>query len=162
MWIGIHLFGLSMRSRNSGGGGIDLDPASSQKANQTIRAKRIYTLQDDGLKHEWRGKVFLNPPYHRAVIGLFLDKLIQEVECENCSQAILLVNNCTETKWGNKALERANAVCFPNRRIRFLRAGVQQGNPLQGQMILYYGNYEALFVSQFRKIGAAATLLRDD
>ena len=44
-------------------GGIDLDPATSALANQTVRAARIFTREDDGLAHDWQGRVWLNPPY---------------------------------------------------------------------------------------------------
>lgn len=46
-------------------GDIDLDPCSTHQANsEYLRAKRIYTLQDDGLNMEepWKGKVYLFPP----------------------------------------------------------------------------------------------------
>lgn len=46
-------------------GDIDLDPCSTHFANnQFLRAKKIYTIQDDGLNIEdpWTGKTYLFPP----------------------------------------------------------------------------------------------------
>lgn len=46
-------------------GDIDLDPCTTEKANQEfIRAKNFYTQEDDGLNIEipWTGKVYLFPP----------------------------------------------------------------------------------------------------
>lgn len=43
-------------------GEIDLDPASSKEANHLIKAKKIFTRQDNGLKKTWHGRIFLNPP----------------------------------------------------------------------------------------------------
>ena len=46
-------------------GDIDLDPCSTHQANnQFLRAKRIYTMEDDGLNTEipWTGKTYLFPP----------------------------------------------------------------------------------------------------
>lgn len=55
-------------------GGIDLDPASSFLANQTIKAKKYFGTGKrngkivfvDGFWQKWRGRVWLNPPGGRA------------------------------------------------------------------------------------------------
>lgn len=44
-------------------GAIDLDPASSVKANETVKAKRFFTKDIDGLSRRWEGKVFMNHPF---------------------------------------------------------------------------------------------------
>ena len=43
-------------------GHFDLDPATTKRSNRRMRAKKIYTVKDDGLKRVWRGKVIVNPP----------------------------------------------------------------------------------------------------
>lgn len=43
-------------------GRIDLDPASCFAGNLVIGAERYFTFMDNGLKQEWNGNVFLNPP----------------------------------------------------------------------------------------------------
>ena len=111
-------------------GEIDLDPASNDQAQETVQAKVYYTMELDGLSQKWQGRVYLNPPYARNLIGLFVDKAIREAD-----QAIILVNNATETEWGQRLLRKASAVCFPRKRIRFLSPTGVKRTPLQGQMI---------------------------
>lgn len=43
-------------------GRVDLDPASSERANTLVQAKRIFTLEDNGFARPWHGLIFLNPP----------------------------------------------------------------------------------------------------
>jgi hypothetical protein len=43
-------------------GGIDLDPATSGAANETVRAKAIFTAASNGYSRPWWGRVWLNPP----------------------------------------------------------------------------------------------------
>ena len=118
-------------------GGITLDPASSAKAQETVRAEMFYTAEDDGLAQPWYGRVFLNPPYAQPAVGQFVDKLLSS---PGVDQWVALLNNATDTKWARSILEAADAVCFPSGRVRFLDAdGDPKGAPLQGQMLCYCG-----------------------
>lgn len=47
-------------------GAIDLDPASSPRANEIVGASKIYTADDNGLDLDnvWLGVTLLNPPGH--------------------------------------------------------------------------------------------------
>ena len=126
-------------------GGIDLDPASCPEANEWIRADRIYTKEDDGLAHQWSGRVWLNPPYRKGLIDRFVDHLL-----EQDVRAVVLSNNATETGWGQKLLGAANAVCFLAGRVHFIKPGGEtRGAPTQGQMVCGLGvdrqRFEAAF-----------------
>src|SRR4029077_17573133 len=59
-------------------GAFDLDPAMSVKAQEIVQAERFYTKRDDGLKQEWHGRVWLNPPYSHPLIAQFVSKLCEK------------------------------------------------------------------------------------
>ena len=101
-------------------GGIDLDPASSAAAQETVKAESYFRQDDDGLKREWHGRVWLNPPYNQPAIEQFIDKLIGERAAGRTSQAILLTHNSTDTGWFHKAASASSAICFPRGRIAFV------------------------------------------
>jgi hypothetical protein len=130
-------------------GEIDLDPATSELAQQTVRAIKYFTLDDNGLLQDWRGRIFLNPPYHRELMPAFIDKLIVEIGAGRVTEAILLTNNSTDTEWFSVALRLCDQVCFTHGRINFLD---QYGNavlPTQGQAFFYYGANLDKFLSVF-------------
>jgi hypothetical protein len=97
------------------GGEIDLDPASSAEANESVRAKRFFDEALDGLARPWKGRVWLNPPYRghepgQAGAREFVERLIKEYEVENVTTACVLLNSHpTETKWFQKLLSTS---CF--------------------------------------------------
>lgn len=131
-------------------GHIDLDPASSVIANERVQAGRIFTAEEDGLKQDWFGNIWMNPPYAQPLIEQFCNKLVSE----KINQAIVLVNNATETKWGNTLLKNCSAVCFTKGRIKFVAPdGTLGDSPLQGQMIVYFGSQKIKFIDEFSKYG---------
>ena len=133
-------------------GTIELDPASSAKANEVVKALKFFTAEDDGLEQVWEGKVYLNPPYTGGVVDKFVDKL---VDSPSVIASVVLTNNCTETRWAQLLMSSASAVCFPCRRLRFtdLEGNVSKGSPLQGQMICGIGVDRDKFIAAFSEIG---------
>lgn len=134
-------------------GGIDLDPASSAAANEVIKASTFYTATDNGLTRKWEGRVWMNPPYSQPLIGEFCDKLVAEYDYGRVTQAIVLSNNATETRWFQTLADAATAVCFPAGRIRYWYPGRPSLTPLQGQVFVYLGAYDAAFKEAFSEHG---------
>lgn len=77
-------------------GGIDLDPASNNAANEIIGSSRIFTQLDNGLTSNWglNDKVFINPPSGKfegkSKTFMFWEKLMKEVYSGNVGHAIFL------------------------------------------------------------------------
>lgn len=134
-------------------GSIDTDPASSEIAQRTVQAEIFFTVEDDGLSHDWAGNVWMNPPYTSGLVDRFIDKLVRAIRDGSVSQACVLINNATETKWFQLAASVASAVCFPASRIRFLDPEGNPGAPLQGQAILYMGSNYDLFTEEHKEFG---------
>lgn len=130
-------------------GSIDLDPASNELANKTVRAHTFYTAETNGLDKEWNGNVWLNPPYSTALVQAFTEKVVSS----NFQQAVILVNNATDTAWFRKLIDKADAILFTTGRIRFYKTGGEKGTPLQGQAFIYYGNNAKKFLEVFSQYG---------
>ena len=133
-------------------GNIDLDPASCDDANEIVRAARFLSRQENGLEQEWSGNVWMNPPYEQPFIQQFCDKLVESYRNGSIQQAIVLVNNATETRWGQTLLSNATAVCFPAGRVKFWNPE-KIATPLQGQMVLYFGPCMENFSNEFGDLG---------
>lgn len=132
-------------------GSIDLDPASNDIAQKTVRAGIYYTRDDDGLKKPWGGNVFLNPPYSYPDIENFINKLLSELD--DGQQAILLTNNNTDTAWFHCAAKRASAICFTRGRINFYKGDGSVTSPTNGQTFFYFGKNRDNFIQVFAEFG---------
>src|SRR5690606_13015141 len=105
------------------------------------------------LAQEWRGRVWMNPPYAAELIGRFTAKLVSHYLSGDVPEACVLVNNATETAWFQGMAEHAAAMCFPKGRVRFLDPEGNPGAPLQGQAVLYFGPDPVAFRSTFAAFG---------
>jgi len=138
-------------------GSIDLDPFSSQQANEVIRAKRFFDENTDAFKQTWfekGGTVFMNPPYSRQLINAAVDLFIKNWQQGAITEGIVLVNNATETKWFQQLLRESSAICLVSKRIAFEnRDGKHVSGNTRGQAFLYFGKKVGNFKKTFSPVG---------
>lgn len=142
-------------------GEIDLDPASSLEANEKIAAKMIYTEEMNGLSQEWRGSVWLNPPYGGQT-SEFVSKLVTAYELGTVDEAILLINsNTTDTNWFQSLWDYT--LCFTNHRINFYSPNNEEAKgSTHGSVFVYMGGDVRKFVTEFKQYGAVVRRVIND
>lgn len=138
-------------------GPIDLDPASSERAQEHVKAARYFTMDTDGLGQQWSGRVWLNPPYAMPFVDQFINKVSAAYADGEIDEAIVLTNNATDTKWFHTAAAVCAGVCFTRGRIHFLEASdgelVEKGSPTHGQAFFYFGTDLGKFREVFGEFG---------
>ena len=135
-------------------GSIDCDPCTSELAQKVVQAKTYYTIDTDGLAHDWgTGTVWLNPPYAAKIIRSFVDKLLAHLDDGSVSQAIMLTHNNADTAWFHKAAMRATSVCFTRGRVKFYDERGQGNSPTHGHVFIYFGKRRATFERVFKEFG---------
>ncbi len=131
-------------------GGIDLDPASNDIAQQWIQATMYYTAETP-LQAPWTGRVFLNPPFDDT--PAWVERLEREYTCGDVAAAILLVNSAPGYVWWED-LWRRRPVCMLRERLRFWTAARKPGGQAKkGQTIAYFGHDTRAFIDVFGPLG---------
>jgi hypothetical protein len=134
-------------------GDIDIDPASAEIAQETVRARQYFDKEQNGLHYPWRGRVWLNPPYAPPLIGKFIGKLLTEWNAGRITACIALTHNYTDTAWFHDAAACADAVCFTHGRVNFYDPDGEVAKPTQGQAFFYFGSEIDVFKETFEPIG---------
>ncbi len=122
--------------------GIELDPASCREANtRTVRAVRFFDEKINALKQSWQtGALFLNPPYSPTLTKKFAAKFRNEWEAGKIRQAIILVNNTTETGAFDIFSRCAAIHAYPRKRIQFIGVeGRSKTQNTRAQTFFYCG-----------------------
>lgn len=133
-------------------GGIDLDPASSNAAQETVQAESFYTKAQNGLQQPWAGRVFLNPPYSMPLVQEFSLRCHTAYQAGDITEAVLLINNATETRYF-QTLAACYPVCFPAGRLAFVDPDGEELAGRQGQAIFYLGRRQDEFIRLFAPFG---------
>ena len=118
-------------------GSFDLDPCSPINRPWDAAA-RHYTIADDGLRQEWSGRVWMNPPYAHA--AKWLARLAEH------GQGTALIFARTETRlWFDHVWPHASGLLFLRGRLHFhyvngKRAAANSGAP---SVLVAYGQNDA-------------------
>lgn len=96
-------------------GPFDLDPAAAPDPRPWPTARVHLTAADDGLRHEWFGRVWLNPPYGRA-LPLWLERL-----CRHGVGTALIFARTDTDAFFDMVWRAAAAAMFLRGRLRFHR-----------------------------------------
>lgn len=113
---------------------FDLDPCAAPR-HDAVPALNKYVLPVDGLKEQWMGTVWVNPPYGKQTT-LWIDKLIKH------NDGMALVFARTDTQWFQKAIHSASVICFIESRVKFINGttGRTDGTPGAGSALIGWGN----------------------
>lgn len=141
-------------------GEIDLDPASDELANELVKAKQIFTKEDNGLIKDWiANTVYLNYPggktNNKSNAELWFNKAINELDKGNC--AVIM--------WAGFSIEQLSIVpaikyyptCIFRQRIKWIGAGTQPTH--QNYFSLLFNDYSIIsdylirFEDTFSKYG---------
>jgi len=133
-------------------GGIELDPASCQEANdRVVKADRFFNEEQDALTQSWKCEtLFLNPPYSSVLTNRFATKFLEEWQAGKIRQAIILINNSTETKAFGMFDQGSIRHAYPRSRIQFISTeGRSKNQNSRGQTFFYCGPRKKRFENVF-------------
>ena len=95
-----------------------LDPACE---NHTAKCSKFFTEKDNSLIQDWSNEiVFLNPPYSRGNIDLFMQKCYEE--SLKGTKIVALIPVSTSSAWWHNFVWNKAKIHFYKGRIRFVGA----------------------------------------
>ena len=102
---------------------------------ENAKCKRFFTPEMDGLKQEWTGVCWCNPPYGRQ-IGKWVEKA-----AKSFATVVMLLPARTDTKWFHDW-------CLPYGKIEFLRGRLKFGGcdnsaPFPSMIVVFEADKEA-------------------
>ena len=81
---------------------------------ETAKCNTYFTPEIDGLKQEWKGFCWMNPPYGREQV-----KWIEKASKENATTVCLIPARPDTKVWQEIIFKKAKAVCFIKGRLKF-------------------------------------------
>jgi hypothetical protein len=102
-------------------GSIDLDPFSCEEANELVKAKNFFDINQDGFNSEWYGNCFVNPPggseNHTSQISKAFDACYEKCLSGEITCAIFVgfqLSILSTSKYATQC-----TMFFPRKRLRF-------------------------------------------
>lgn len=114
-------------------GPIQLDPCCTPK---TAKAKKFFTKEQNGLGQEWKGLVFVNPPYSR------IKEWVQKASnsCKGgAATVVMLIPARTDTRWFHEYIYGKAEIRFLKGRCKFVMNGIQskENAPFPSMLVIF-------------------------
>lgn len=117
-------------------GGIRLDPCSNSDSLVVANFSMDGSPDKDGLEADWveffdgyifdRSGVFVNPPYGKTTMPLWVEKIAKEARCGEID-IVALIPARTSNKWWMTVADTQRVTCFIQQRVTFV--GAKSGAP---------------------------------
>ena len=95
------------------------------------KCKKYYSVEQDGLKQEWKGSCWCNPPYGRGV-GKWVEKA-----ANSNALVVMLLPARTDTKWFHDYCIKKGTVEFLKGRVKFV--GAKNNAPFPCMIVVFGG-----------------------
>jgi site-specific DNA-methyltransferase (adenine-specific) len=89
----------------------------------------------DGLKTDWHGSIFVNPPYSN--IKGFLQKAHDELQKGNAKTVVFLIPSRTDTKWFHEYVYNRADIRFIKGRLKF--GNSKNSAPFPSMLVIFKG-----------------------
>lgn len=96
---------------------------------ENAKCPQYFTPEEDGLKQEWRGTVWCNPPYGRQ-IGKWVEKAYDAA----CTVVMLLPAR-TDTQWFHRWILPCAEIRWVKGRLKF--GGAEGNAPFPSMVVIY-------------------------
>jgi len=116
-------------------GKFDLDPCAATNRPWDTATKN-YTVENDGLKQPWNGRVWLNPPFGKGLAD-WINRLAQ-----HGNGIGIMPLRSTDTNWFHESIwSQAGAVLFLRGRVRFYTVEGKESGPCpHASLMIAYGD----------------------
>lgn len=101
---------------------------------ENAKCDQYFTPEQDGLKHDWVGTVWCNPPYGRE-IGTWVEKAYQAAL--GGAKVVMLLPARTDTKWFHKYIYGKAEIRFIKGRLKF--GGSKNSAPFPSMVVIFAG-----------------------
>ncbi len=114
-------------------GPFTLDPCAAAPIKPGIH---WFDEEDQGLWQEWSGRVFVNPPYGRAIVD-WMRKI--DLERHRCEVIVALVPSRTDSAWWHDYAMKAAEIRFIRGRLSFEGVEAPRGHnaPFPSAVLIY-------------------------
>ena len=101
---------------------------------ENAKCKNYYTPEENGLKKEWNGIVWCNPPYGRKETGMWVKKAYEEYT-RGCKTIVMLLPARTDTKWFHEYIYGKAEIRFVKGRLKF--GGAKDAAPFPSMVVVF-------------------------